>query len=304
VTVAEDSGPYDATCVKVDPGPANESSQDVSASLVEVSSTVAFDSGPSVTNGGRLRFEPLANAFGSATVSVNGNDNGGTANGGLDTSPTIQVTITITPVPDAPAATADSFVALKDRTLNIASPGVLVNDTDADGDPLTATLVSGAVHGVLTLAANGSFSYTPTLGYVGADAFSYRASDGSLSSPTRVVSLTVSAVPLPTPTQLVSLPPRTTEPTVEPTLEVTAEPTIEPDESLDPGQTDEPTFAPPSPSPGATPAPRPTGGSGGPSLPLLLVAVLFGVLLIFAGAYYVPRWISAQRGPDEPGMPG
>jgi len=48
---------------------------------------------------------------------------------------------------------------------------VLANDTDADGDPLTAVLVTSAMHGTLALNADGSFSYTPAAGFSGADSF-------------------------------------------------------------------------------------------------------------------------------------
>ena len=295
VTVSEDSGEYEAPCLTLDPGPPNESSQELSSWLIQAESTLGFASGPTITAAGDLVFRPLANDSGTATLSVRGRDNGGTANGGADTSAAVEITITVSPVPDAPVAVPDTFGALKDRTLNIGSPGVLLNDTDADGDPLTATLVSSPVHGALTLAANGSFSYTPAVGFVGADAFSYRASDGGLSSATRVVSITVSAVPQPTPTPLVSLPP-TAEPTVEPSFEVTAEPTVEPTESLDPSASAAASAPPRSPAPSPTAGPRPSPSSGGPGLPLLLVGVLFLVLLVFGGAYYVPRWIRSQRG--------
>ena len=49
-------------------------------------------------------------------------------------------------------------------------------------------------HGTLVLNSNGSFSYTPASGYTGSDSFSYRASDGSLTSATATVSLTVNPV--------------------------------------------------------------------------------------------------------------
>ena len=68
----------------------------------------------------------------------------------------------------------------------MAAPGVLANDTDPDGDPLTAVLVTGPSHGTLTLNANGSFTYTPAANFTGTDSFTYRASDGTLnSSPAR-----------------------------------------------------------------------------------------------------------------------
>ena len=56
---------------------------------------------------------------------------------------------------------------------------MLANDTDADGDALTAVLIAGPAHGTLTLNADGSFTYTPAAGYNGTDSFTYRASDGA-----------------------------------------------------------------------------------------------------------------------------
>ena len=47
--------------------------------------------------------------------------------------------------------------------LTVGAPGVLGNDSDADGDPLTAVLVSGVSNGSLTLNSDGSFTYTPIL---------------------------------------------------------------------------------------------------------------------------------------------
>ena len=59
---------------------------------------------------------------------------------------------------------------------------MLANDTDADGDALTAILVTGPAHGTLALNADGSFIYTPAANYNGADSFTYKASDGSADS--------------------------------------------------------------------------------------------------------------------------
>src|SRR5207245_9429708 len=73
--------------------------------------------------------------------------------------------------------------------------GVLANDTDVDGDPLTAILVNGPAHGTLSLNNDGSFTYTPALNYNGSDSFTYKANDGQLDSPTNAtVSITVTPV--------------------------------------------------------------------------------------------------------------
>jgi hypothetical protein len=64
-------------------------------------------------------------------------------------------------VNDCPSAFDDSYSTDEDVTLNVGSPGVLVNDNDPDGDPLTAVLDSDVSHGTLTLNSDGSFDYVP-----------------------------------------------------------------------------------------------------------------------------------------------
>jgi large repetitive protein len=105
-----------------------------------------------------------------------------------------QVTITVTAVNNAPVATDDAYITTEDVSLAVKAPGVLGNDTDTDGDTLTAALVSGPAHGTLTLNANGSFTYTPTSNFSGTDQVTYQASDGALTSNIATVSIAVSAV--------------------------------------------------------------------------------------------------------------
>jgi VCBS repeat-containing protein len=103
------------------------------------------------------------------------------------------VTVTYTAPNQAPTAVDNAYTTAEDTPLTVTAPGVLGNDSDPDGDPLSAVLGSGPSHGTLTLNANGSFSYTPAADYNGADSFTYRASDGSLTSNSATVTLTVSA---------------------------------------------------------------------------------------------------------------
>jgi VCBS repeat-containing protein len=70
-------------------------------------------------------------------------------------------------------------------------PGVLLNDTDPEGDPLTALLVSDVSNGTLTLNADGSFSYTPDADFTGTDSFTYKANDGELDSDPATVTIIV-----------------------------------------------------------------------------------------------------------------
>ena len=69
--------------------------------------------------------------------------------------------------------------------------GVLANDTDAEGGPLTAVLVDNVDNGTLTFAADGSFRYTARAGFIGTDSFRYRARDASSSSAPATVTINV-----------------------------------------------------------------------------------------------------------------
>jgi len=103
-------------------------------------------------------------------------------------------TISIT-VNTPPVAAGESYVIDQDTTLTIPAPGVLGNDTDADGNPLTALKVTDPSHGAVTLNANGSFTYTPAAGYSGPDSFTYKANDGHADSNIATVAITVNGAP-------------------------------------------------------------------------------------------------------------
>jgi VCBS repeat-containing protein len=136
---------------------------------------------------GSFSYTPAANYNGSDSFTYKAND--GSADSNVAT-----VTITIISVNDAPVAANDSYGTDEDTALNIPAPGVLGNDSDVDGDSLTAILVSGPSHGTLTLNSDGSFSYTPAANYNGPDSFEYKANDSSLDSNTATVSLTINAI--------------------------------------------------------------------------------------------------------------
>ena len=118
------------------------------------------------------------------------------ANDGSLNSNTATVSLTVTATNSAPVAVADSYSTPKNTSLVVAAPGVLANDTDADGNPLTAAVVATVTHGTLTLGTNGAVSYVPTAGYVGSDSFTYQANDGTVNSNVATVSLTVTNPPV------------------------------------------------------------------------------------------------------------
>ncbi len=185
--------------------------------------------------------------------------------------------VTITVTNGVPVAVADAYSATGGVPLVVPAPGVLKNDVDADGDALTAQVVTGVAQGTLILSANGAFTYTAAAGFAGADSFTYRVSDGVAWSLPAAVVLTVSLPPLPTrpptPVPTPTLPPL---PIPTPTLPPLPLPTPTPGTRPTPTPTVRPT---PTPTPSSSPVPsdaRPSssvpiaagpGSPGGPPGP-------------------------------------
>ncbi|MGQ0622324.1 MAG: Ig-like domain-containing protein [Panacagrimonas sp.] len=134
-------------------------------------------------------------ATGEDSVNFNGTDSFTyQANDGSANSNAVTATLIVEAINDAPVAAADRFEADEDRVLDVPARGVLVNDTDADSDALTASLVAGPSHGSLMLNSDGSFRYTSEANFSGTDTFSYRAGDGQEHSATVTVALMVNEV--------------------------------------------------------------------------------------------------------------
>lgn len=102
------------------------------------------------------------------------------------------------PANRAPAALNDAFTIDQGTSLSIGAPGVLANDSDPDGDPLTARSDDPV------LGTDGSLSYTPDPGFSGIHAFTYKAFDGSLYSDPATVTITVNPSVPPNPPPVAS----------------------------------------------------------------------------------------------------
>lgn len=133
---------------------------------------------------GSFSYTPKADFFGVDRFTYRAND------GSLDSALT-EVTITVTPVNDAPVAVDDAATTAEDTAVRIA---VLGNDRDVDSTTLTTVIVTGPAHGSLIANADGSYSYTPNANYNGADRFTYKVSDGTLESAIATVNVGVTAV--------------------------------------------------------------------------------------------------------------
>lgn len=92
--------------------------------------------------------------------------------------------------PQPPVVANDSYSTTLDTPLSVAAPGVLAND-QSPAPGLAAALLSPAAHGTVVLQPSGSFSYLPNAGFIGADAFTYRASNIAGQSPVATVSIAV-----------------------------------------------------------------------------------------------------------------
>ncbi|WP_144958644.1 Ig-like domain-containing protein [Gillisia sp. Hel_I_86] len=90
-----------------------------------------------------------------------------------------------------PVAKDDAYVTAKDISLTVSSPGVLGNDSDEDGDELTAVIQSPPASGTLAFNSDGSFTYTPNSGFTGEVTFTYAANDGTENSNIASVTITV-----------------------------------------------------------------------------------------------------------------
>jgi hypothetical protein len=95
------------------------------------------------------------------------------------------------PDPGPPAA----YSVTEDTPFNLATPGLLANDTDAAWDTLRASLLGSPPHGAVVVNPDGSFTYTPAANYYGNDSFTYQACDGGGSCDSATVWLNIAEAP-------------------------------------------------------------------------------------------------------------
>jgi Ca2+-binding RTX toxin-like protein len=133
---------------------------------------------------GELTYTPHANFHGTDVFRY-------TLDDGLATSPEAVVSITVTPVNDAPAAGAQSLTTAEDTAV-----GGTLAGSDVDGDTLTFALMGTAVGGSVTAfdANTGAFTFTPAANFHGSASFTFTVSDGVATSNPATVTITVTAV--------------------------------------------------------------------------------------------------------------
>lgn len=141
-----------------------------------------------VAEDGSFVYTPESNFYGEDSFTYVASD------GQIDTE-VASVTIMVEAVNDAPTAGEDAYSVAEDNALIVeAGEGVLANDADAEGDALTVSLVGNPSHGIVTLAEDGSFEYTPEAGFHGEDSFTYVTSDGQAESTETLVAIAVESI--------------------------------------------------------------------------------------------------------------
>ncbi|MDQ3688413.1 MAG: Ig-like domain-containing protein [Acidobacteriota bacterium] len=180
--VLEDAGAQSvAWATNISAGPADESGQTL-AFLVSNNNNTLFSTQPAIAADGTLTYTPVADANGTATVTVQLKDNGGAANGGADSSGAQTFTLTVKEVNDAPTANADAKSTAEDTPGSFSAADLLTNDNkgpaNESGQTLTVTEVSAtsSAGGTVTLNA-GTISYAPAANFNGTDSFSYKVCD-------------------------------------------------------------------------------------------------------------------------------
>lgn len=177
VTLAEDAVSVPFVISYTDPDTGN-------ATGLTLSTVTGATNGTWVSNASGNFYTPNANFNGTDSITYKVTDSTGA-------STTHTVTFTVTPVNDAPVTAETQAVT----TAAGVAAAITVTATDVDGDTLTyaaGTGATGPAHGTVVAGATaGTFTYTPTAGFVGTDAFTVTVSDGNGGTDTHVVNVTI-----------------------------------------------------------------------------------------------------------------
>jgi hypothetical protein len=207
-TVNEDAGAQTATVATgMSAGPADESAQTLTF-LVTNDNNSLFSVQPTINaTTGQLSYTPAANAFGSATVTVRLKDNGGTANGGVDTSAAQTFTITVNSVNDAPSFTkGPDITRLEDSAAFNSAWATNISVGPANESSQTPSFnVSNNNNGLFavqpTISPSGVLSFTPAANANGSATVTVSVSDtggtangGVDTSATQTFTINITAV--------------------------------------------------------------------------------------------------------------
>jgi hypothetical protein len=124
---------------------------------------------------GTFRYTPSAGFSGTDTFTYVGN-------GTVTATVSLVVAAQLTGAGNRPVANADTFVSNVATRFSAPRPGVLANDTDPNGFPLTAGAVTGSTCATVNLDPDGSFDVTTTATAPSSCSFSYTATNSQGTS--------------------------------------------------------------------------------------------------------------------------
>jgi hypothetical protein len=210
-TINEDAGTQTlANWASFNPGPPDEATQTATYTVSAISNTALFSTAPAVAPNGTLSYTPAANANGTSTFTVTVRDSGGTANGGVDTSPPQTFTITVNAINDAPSFTAGPNQTIDEdagaQTINPWATAISAGPPDEAAQTVTFN-VTGNTNAALfsaapAVSATGVLTYTPAANANGSASITLTLSDSgpgapppnANTSPAQTLTFTVNAV--------------------------------------------------------------------------------------------------------------
>jgi VCBS repeat-containing protein len=188
-TVLEDCGVQTVSgwATNVSAGPSNESGQTLNF-IVTNDNSALFAVQPAVSPTGTLAYTPALNMNGSAIVTVQIHDDGGTANGGVDTSVSQTFFLTVSEVNDAPTAVDDAYPMLEDGILTLTPAQLLSNDVRGPVNESAQNLALvdvGAAHVNCIVSLDAAIiTVRPTPDFNGTASFSYTIQDNGTTAGT------------------------------------------------------------------------------------------------------------------------
>jgi hypothetical protein len=162
----------------------NDTDVDGTGLVALLQDSPTHDNNFTIHSDGTFAYTPAPNYHGTDSFTYFAYD-------GRLTSSLVTVHINVMFVNHPPTGVNDSYSVNENGTL---SGNVLSNDTDIDGQSLTAFLNDNVSNGTLTLHTNGVFTYSPSPHFAGTDSFTYFASDGSSFSGLTTVTITVNPI--------------------------------------------------------------------------------------------------------------
>jgi CSLREA domain-containing protein len=210
-TVNEDAGAQSVAgwATAISRGPADESGQTLTFQVANNTNAALFSAGPAISSTGTLTYTPSANANGLATITINLKDNGGTANGGVDTSAPQSFTITVNAVNDAPSFTRGANQTVNEdtgaQTVANWATAISAGPADESGQALTFQ-VTGNTNAALfsaspAISLTGTLTYTPAVNANGSATITINLKDdggtsngGVDTSSAQTFTITVNAV--------------------------------------------------------------------------------------------------------------